>query len=309
VVKWGIWVAGTALSSVLVGCGGGGGTMRGTPVPTFSSDYPGLANITTPTGLNTLAESAVVNTGVGGPSAASAGGGGASTAIQWSNTLIRVQVTNVAGQSFTMDFPTSSLSNVGVGGVPFTGTLAPVVGTAPGSSQTILTTQIGVGSNSFDHTVLGRWTYQTTLPPAINTVGFFVAGTETRQQDLPTSGTAAYSGRLLANLYQTGNPIGTVVGNATGNVNFASGVFNFSTSSSTLNGAADASVNVTGSLSRPTGIPASNGWTGTIQSDATRNLSGSINGRCYGPACVEFGGTFFMTAPGQQMLGGILLKQ
>jgi len=304
-MRRGVWAAAMVLSSLLAGCGGGGSS-TGASRPSFSTNYPGLANITTATSLSTLADSAVVNPG---PSAASASGGGASTAIQWSNTLIRVQVTNVGGQSPTMDFPLSSLSNITVGGVPFIGTLAPVVGTAAGSSQTILTTQIGVGSNSFNHTVLGRWTYQTTLAPVVNTVGFFVAGTETRQQDLPTAGSATYTGRLLANLYQTGSPIGTVVGNATGNANFASGLFTFSTSNSTLNGALDPSVNVTGSLSRPTGIPASNAWTGNIQTDATRNLSGSINGRCYGPSCVEFGGTFFMSAPGQQMLGGILLRQ
>jgi hypothetical protein len=114
---------------------------------------------------------------------------------------------------------------------------------------------------------------------------------------------------LLANLYQAGVGTGTVVGDATGNVNFVSGIFNFSTSGSTVNGVSDPSLNVTGSLSRPSAVPASNAWIGNIQTDATRNLSGSINGRCYGPACVEFGGTFFMNAPGQQLLGGILLKQ
>lgn len=305
--RWAIRVAALALCWALASCGGSS-TTKGTPQRSISGDYPGLANISSATPLSTLAESAVVNAAT--PSAAQASGGGASTAIQWSNTLLRVQVTNVGGQSFSMDFPTASLGNVTVGGVPFIGTVTPVVGAVPGSTQSVLTTQIGIGSNSFNHTLLGRWTYQTTLAPAINTVGFFVAGIETRPQDLPASGTAAYSGTLLANLYQSGTGIGPVVGRAAGTANFASGVFNLSTTGSTLNGVADSTLDVTASLSRPTAIPPSNAWSGTIATtDPARGLNGTINGRCFGPACAEFGGTFFMNGPSQQMLGGVLVKQ
>jgi hypothetical protein len=303
-MTWRFWVA-CAAAVLVTGCGGGGGGSSAVRAPAVSGDYPGLANIATTTTLSTLADSAVVDTAV--PSAALAGG--ATVSIDWSNTLIRIQVTNVGGQSFTQDFAGGSLNTITIGGVPFVGTLAPVPGSDPGSSVALLYTQVGLGTNSFDHTVLGRWTYQATIPATVDTVGFFVAGTETRQEDLPTTGTASYTGRLLANLYEAGVGTGTVVGNATGSANFGANAFTFSTSGSTLNGTADASLDVTGSLTRPAGVPASNAWTGTISTDATRSLNGSINGRCFGPACAEFGGTFFMNGTGQQMLGGILLKQ
>jgi hypothetical protein len=302
-MTWRTWaIVGVAILGTA--CDGGSSAVRPSGV---GGDYPGLANIATPTRLSTLSESAVVDTAA--HSAVSASGAGASTAIEWSNTAIRVQVTNVGGQTFTMDFAGGSLSTITVGGVPFIGTATPVVGAAAGSSQTFLYTQIGVGSNSFDHALLGRWTYQATIPATVDTVGFFVAGTETRQEDLPTTGTASYSGRLLADLYAAGLGSATVVGNATGSANFGTNTFAFFTSGSTLDGVADSSLNVSGSLTRSAGIPASNAWSGTISTDATRNLNGSISGRCFGPACAEFGGTFFMHGRNQQMLGGILLKQ
>jgi hypothetical protein len=306
------WIAvfGLAILSV-AGCGGGAGGLR--PIAPVAGTYPGLANITAPTTLASVATSATEDTvAIQATPAAPAG----TVQIDWSNTTVRVRVTGVAGQSFDQSFALGSLNltTITAGVSVLEGTVFPLAG----DNRSISLTPIGGGPPSFDHTVLGRWNYTSPSGTTL-VVGYFVAGTQTRVADIPITGTASYSGRLLGNLYDSVS-VARVSASA-------SGTFDFGAPTPTL------TFSTTGSrLLRPaTGAPISdtadptldipstnllltagtNNLTGTLSTSALRNLSGPVNAKCYGPACKEVGGVFSLSNPGntQQMIGGFQLSQ
>ncbi len=163
------------------------------------------------------------------------------------------------------------------------------------------------------YSALGIWEYETFPGANPSQGGYFSMGAITRGSDIPISGSATYSGKLIGT-YADGTAVYAVGANAS-----ATADFTFTSPSVSLNTTNTVIVkegttvqipanelNLSGTLTYPGGT---NNLTGTLTT--TNNLTGSASARFYGPQAAELGGTFFVknASNTEQMVGGFALKK
>ena len=203
------------------------------------------------------------------------------------------------------------------------------------TSTPVTFTYVDPASFSLTYSALGMWAKPTTNGssnwPEIG--GAFSAGVLTRGIDLPTTGSANYSGYFIGR-YATSAPLsgstpspGTyIVGaNASATANFGAGTVSFSTLNTNIaleSGgglvapAAMPGLNLTSSPMPITRTSTSNSFTGTV-STSNGGLSGPIQGGFYGPPATtgdfappELGGSVSVTNNlDQSMVGSFALTK
>jgi hypothetical protein len=174
------------------------------------------------------------------------------------------------------------------------------------------------------YSTLGMWTQDLPAPNATSHTGTFVAGALTRGSDIPTTGSATYSG-LMTGIYADQRTLQTrtlyAVG-ATANAlaDFGSRVVTLNTTGTqkvdinalTPTPMADPGLDVSARFGYPAGR---NVLTSTsFRTSSARMPTGFSTAHFFGPAAAELGGTFFVrngSAAGntEQMSGGFVLKK
>lgn len=145
-------------------------------------------------------------------------------------------------------------------------------------------------------------------------LGYLTIGTPTLGGNVPTSGTAAYSGVMNA-IYTTNGTFDDVTAQALANVNFATRSITFSTTGSVRQPAvgnpgnavfAAPTYNMSGTLTYTGG---SNVITGTATTGT--GLTGTVSANFFGPAAQEIGGTFLLQDGGSttRMMGAFGVHQ
>ena len=137
--------------------------------------------------------------------------------------------------------------------------------------------------------------------------GYFVTGQTTNPANIPTVGTAIYSGSIDGDFVNSINQPFYIDAEVTVTANFASRSLNFATTNTTAepnNGpaVAAANLNMTGILSYSAG---SNQFTGTV---TATGLSGTATGHFYGPAAQEIGGVYNLSGTAGRSLGVFVAK-
>lgn len=176
--------------------------------------------------------------------------------------------------------------------------------------------QVAVVAGFMTYTALGAWSHI----PAGGTgghIGQYVTGAGTPVANLPTVGTATYTGTgangkvVGAYFVPTGSGTiqsGVISGNVSMNANFAANTFSGSmagmTASASVNGSGTTpwnDVSFSGSLNRTGGIPSFNGAASTTGAPAggvagfSGAATGGVSGMFYGPNYQEVGATWALS--------------
>ena len=175
-------------------------------------------------------------------------------------------------------------ANLAALGQPGIDTLSDSLSRTPFGTRALLANPYALG---WDYQSFGAWN---SLVDSSVSVGSF--GQPTPASGVPTSGTATFTGKLAGYYVPAFGEGGyTAAANLTVNANFSSRSLGFASSGTTiardLKAPASAPhLNLSGTL---TYAPGSNAFSGTV-TNASGTMSGSSNGRFYGPAAQELGG-------------------
>jgi hypothetical protein len=160
------------------------------------------------------------------------------------------------------------------------------------------------------YSTLGAWEYEPSAGAAQSFAAQFAIGPATRGVDLPTSGSANYSGAMIGN-YADGAAIVPVSAFASASADFGARVLRVGTTGTFLSGpdVHRPDLDIDPATSTLTWAKSTNVLSGTLRTGG--NLSGSASGRFYGPAAAELGGGFFLrdSASGEQMSGAFVMKK
>lgn len=313
----------TVLCACLVGaCGGGGGGGGASVSPSFPL---GSTPSATPQDLTTLPQLTELNVAISATASLQIGDG--YYFDSWTTVPVpRVGLRTSAGdivevalsvpqlsvaQNFTTTLQQDPLDGNVVPGVQWTSGINAV----SGRDVTVDIIDPAVGQLRY-HT-FGNWGYELSTPTAI-VVGYVVLGRPTPVSNVPTTGTATYSG--VMNAVYTVAGAGTdsffdVTAAATASANFATRSISFSTfgtvTQSVVSSVITAAPNLdlAGTLTYTAG---SNQVSGSFAS--VGGLSGNAAGNFFGPNGEELGGTFVLsrnpgTASQEHMFGAFGLHQ
>jgi len=159
-------------------------------------------------------------------------------------------------------------------------------------------------SSQYDYTSWGTWSKDSSGSPqqSVPARSPWIAGRLTPDGDVPTSGSATYSGEAWGHLNESGS-FTTVSGDATLNANFGS---------RTLTGSFDDMRRADGSSWTSANVNA--GWAsgqnniqGTI--NATNGMSGNLRGAFFGPNAEEVGGNWHLQGGGDKAAGAFRGKR
>ena len=168
------------------------------------------------------------------------------------------------------------------------------------------------GPSGLRFSSLGIWDRADLTTGTINQQAAISFGTRTAGGDIPTTGTATYSGFLLGNATELGGKQFSISALASATADFgARSVALSSTGSGKTDRAtgvlvSDPGYNVTGTLTYAAGA---NALSGTVSS--TNGKTGSAAGTFYGPQAAELGVTFSLAngASATPFVGGAALKR
>lgn len=167
-------------------------------------------------------------------------------------------------------------------------------------------TKYGLAANPFDF----GWSYQsfgtwaTGAGTGSGTYGSISVGAATPGASIPTTGTATYGGYSAGRYVNGSGEYWFISSSMTAAANFGSRNIAFTTTGTQVTSNLTASstnsnLDMTGMLSY---TAATNQITGNVTT--TGGLSGTVNGRFYGPAAQEIGGTFAVTSGGLEGYAG-----
>jgi hypothetical protein len=223
----------------------------------------------------------------------------------------RVSATADGAGNFTF-----TVNDPNVGAYTFT------VNLPPNSSLNVSSEAIEGTFNSLLYSTAGVWTSK--VDPFGFVAGAAAAGVATPRADLPTTGTAQYSGQFRGRQDSDGSNIGTVHAAAQSVANFGSGVVSFTTTNSSVNWGTgdipDPGLDLTGSMTfQSSGGVRQNSLRGPV---STRHgMTGEVRGSFFGPASAssappELAGTVAVKHPGsapdregRSVIGGFVLKR
>ena len=302
--------------SCLAACGGGGGgsSLALSPVPPAPAPpppptYTEISAVTPNSPLAGPAQGFTTSTTANALAAVSGGtlsGQGTITAAGIQSFTINV--TNVAGVTFSETFTAADLSTSTP--IPGQAPRALLAGTKTASDGSVRTlTLLDTTTSGFNYMLLGAWEYAPSAVATSTTGQMFVVGSVTLGSDIPTTGTATYSGVMFGR-YADGAALWKATASASATADFGNRSVAFMTANTQIANQsvsqAAPSLNLSGTLTYPA---ATNNLTGTLST--VNGLSGGANAQFYGPAAVELGGTFFVKDPGntKQMTGAFGLKK
>jgi hypothetical protein len=157
--------------------------------------------------------------------------------------------------------------------------------------------------HGFEYQTFGAW--ETGRGTGVGTAGAFSLGSETEGSDIPTSGTAIFNG-VAGGLYVDQAGEDYVVGaNAALVADFANRTADFTSTGSEKVSLVDGSVSDAAGLDLDASLTygsGSNAMTGSVSS--ANGMTGTIDGRFYGPDAAEAGGIFHLKGPGVETYGG-----
>jgi hypothetical protein len=214
--------------------------------------------------------------------------------------------TRDANNSYTLISPTASVGNSAIFSAALGDTLQSSFNTANTTTLNKAQTTIGLFANpstySFDYQTYGAW------GPYGNATGNSFAlsdGSTSSALDIPTTGGLTFTGGSTG-YYVDSNKFSYMTNSTmVANLSFNSRNFIFTTTSSVIQGAPNGNVNtntglnITGVMTYVTGA---NNFTGTVTTSS--GMTGKINGKFYGPALNEIGGTYAVYAAGIGTLVG-----
>ena len=281
--------------SLLSACGGGGGGGGGgisyTPVAftSFSAaPKPGAVTITGNTLEGSFASNGSFNvTSTSGPTSGSAtvqatyDGAGNQTAV------------SITGSRSSVNFSQSDGSTAGnLSSIGYRGTLVAVSGNQQNIAYSADQNYLG-----YNYQTYGIW--ETGLGTGSGYFGATSVGAATAGGSVPSSGTATFTGGAGGAYVDSSGVPYVAAGDATVSANFGTrSVSISSTNTNKLNQNTAAfstasNLNLSGTMSYSAGV---NSMSGTVST--SDGMTGSINGRFYGPTATEVGGTFYTTGAG-----------
>ena len=203
-------------------------------------------------------------------------GGGTATAISATNGSTTVNLSSSNGDTLASGFGGAS-------------TLA------LSKNQTTMAVFANPTTNAYEYQTYGAWGAYGNGGAA----GAISVGNATPLAGLPTSGTGAFVGGASAYYIDPSNNAYLVNATLNVNVDFAGRTASFSTSNSAMTGGpsgtaiGNSALDLSGNLSYGAG---STKLTGTVTS--TSGMTGSANGKFYGPVANEIGGTYAVSGSG-----------
>ena len=171
---------------------------------------------------------------------------------------------------------------------------------ADGKSQAISANQSVLG---YSYQTFGVW--ETGVGTQSGNYGAISVGAATPGASIPTTGTGTFTGNAGGVYVDATGANYLVTSDATLNANFGTRTVALASTNSYKNpvaggaNTAAANLNLTSSLSYAAGT---NALSGTIST--ADGMTGQVNGRFYGPAATEIGGTFATAGTGVKMYGG-----
>lgn len=286
-------------AGALTGCGGGGGgdgPVRQSPAPLPDGSNSGLTTLAAPTALT-----------VGSVARLDNGAGAYAPSVVFSNAptvRISIPALGVDDTFAQADLVSTSIFN----GVQ----IQTLRRSGDGSQRTLTWIVPSTGVSGLRFSSLGVWDRADMATGVINQTAAISFGSRTLGSDVPTVGTATYSGFLVGNAIELSGQQFSITALATGTADFAARNVAFSSANSAKTDrttgilAADANYNLTGTLTWAAG---SNTLAGTLHS--ANGKTGPAMGAFYGPQAAEMGVTFALTASsgGQPFVGGAGLKK
>ncbi|THF55973.1 transferrin-binding protein-like solute binding protein [Ollibium composti] len=149
-------------------------------------------------------------------------------------------------------------------------------------------------ANGFSYQTYGAWM---TEGASGGKVGAFSMGAETAAADIPSSSTAKFKG-TAGGIYANAAGPDVMTADTALDVDFGAKTAQFSTTNTTLqNGGPDANLDMSGNLAIAAG-----GLSGNVTT-ADNSMTGTADGRFYGPGAEEVGGTFELRGANGAMAG------
>ncbi len=292
-------IAAILAAGLLAACGGGGGNgvVRNPDLPS--------SPLSTSQDLTSLTASTTVP--VGSVARMSTASGDYTPLVAFSNapTLRVVIATLGIDDTYTQ---ADLLSTTVIGGVQM-----PTLARASGGTSRRITYLLPASSGlSLRFSSLGIWDRADITTGVIFDTAAISFGNRTLGADIPTVGTATYSGFALGNAIEAGGQQFSVTALATATADFqARSVILATANSAKTNRAtgalvADAGYNVTGALVYSAGV---NALSGSVTS--ANGKTGTASGAFYGPQAAELGVTFQLASTGGTLpfVGGAALKK
>ena len=295
-------LAAALAACMLAGCGGGGGSGGTRPTPdNATAPIPDGANrdlttVPTPTAMT-----------VGGVSRMDNGAGPYPPFVTFSNApSLRI---NIPALGVDDTFTQADVASTTV----FSGVQMPTLKRSGGGSVRTVTWIVpSTGVSGLRFSSLGVWDRADLTTGIINQMAAISFGGRTLGSDVPTVGTATYSGFVLGNAIEAPGRQFSITGLASATADFGARNIAFTSANSAKTDratgitSADAGYNLTGTLTYAAG---SNTLAGTLGSG--NGKTGPATGAFYGPQAAEMGVTFSLTASGggQPFVGGAGLKR
>lgn len=158
-------------------------------------------------------------------------------------------------------------------------------------------------ANNFEYQTFGLWgTSRETNNQTNGRFGLYSVGSETAAADIPASGTATFKGTAAAQWIDAqGDDQDVMTADTTLRANFADRSVRFNTTNSDLGlrEGLQPELDMNGTLHYPSG---SNKMSGTVRTAG--GMSGTADGRFYGPGAQEAGGVFSLRGRGNEVLDG-----
>jgi hypothetical protein len=299
--------AGAMISVLLTACGGGGGgggtvpTTPATPVtPSFTSwtavqngstvVVPGMSQEVSWTGVPTTGPV----TSIGTPTAVDTSASSFTETLNNSGAITKIVIASPTGN---VTFDTAVGDTIGFLAID------PDVIVAVNGAGTNIALAADPAAFGWNYQSFGVW--ETGMGTGSGSAGVMSAGAPTAGSAIPTSGTATFTG-ALGGIYvdASGNDFVTEAA-LTVNADFGARTLGVSStgtikSPDLVSTSTASNLNLTGTLTYAAG---SNAFAGTVTNGST--LTGTSNGRFYGPAAEELGGVFILKAnSGVETYGG-----
>lgn len=291
-----------AVSLISAGCGGGGGGGGGVDTPSIvRPSYSDLTNLASPVRMDIGSVTSFNNSTADYPATTL-------TPQITANASSLASITIVIPELGVNDTYTSAdVDSTGVIG-NMTIPIIDAVKTSGGVTREFVYIQPAT-SSSLRYSSLGIW--RQTDASSLTDMAFISFGSKTAGSDIPTAGTATYTGAILgfategvgAN-YTIKAPAIAIADFGARSVMLAS-TLSIKTDQATLLTSSDNSYNLSGTLTYAAG---NNALSGTI---STVGKTGTATGVFYGPQAAEIGGTFRTSEAGgtKMFAGGFGLKQ
>lgn len=281
-----------ALPIALVACAGGSSSSSSSSSSAATTPFTSWSNVVvgTPVSFSGGPSSTLA---VDGTSVQGAADGAATLTLNSSNNFSAISASTSGGSA---SFSTANGDTMQAGFDGYT-TIA------LNKSQTSLGTFANPAANGFEYQTYGAWgAYGNATTPAYA----ISVGNPSPASAIPLTGAVTFTGGATG-YYVDVNKFGYVTyANMVANVTFNNQSVAFATTNTSVTGGPGApqisapALNMTGTLSYAAGT---NAMTGTATT--TNGMSGNMNGKFYGPALNEVGGTYAVTGAGVgSMVGG-----